>query len=264
MDLVPTLQGVGFTLYESKAISACLEFGQAATAVEIANRAGIPVTKVYSVLKALENRGILESGFERPKKYSCLSVEELKERLVQEKKREQERIARALEEGVSKSRRRHGSVSVFWGKGELKKRLFDSLKKQGPVRVALSSEDSLKESRNPYVLRNAYKKARKGEQVRIILCGDWLENACIESLAILSACRARTVGAVVPSMVLSEEEAVIGLHDLGNRPVGGVHATDPETVKELRGYYDLLWEQSQEPGVRRALEQKRREIAGHG
>ncbi len=260
MNLVQTLQGVGFTLYESKAISACLEFGEEATAVEIASRAGIPVTKVYSVLKALENRGILSSGFERPKRYSCISMAELKRMLVEEKRREQEKILSVLDHHARERHACKGPTSVFWGKGELKKRLCEGIASAENVSVIFSEEESVREAVKPNVLRILGKKARKNGRVRVLFPSESLENAGAEALALLAHANTRAMVSAAPSMMVTDGLVIVGLQDLEGNIVGGIETRDPPLVAELRGYYELLWEQSSPQDITGLLNERRARI----
>ncbi len=258
LNLVESLQGVGFTLYESKAISACLG-SEESTATEIAGRAGIPVTKVYSVLKALENRGILESGFERPKKYTCINITELKKKLVEEKAREQEKILRVLEEREGKPEKL-GKVSVFWGKGELKKRIHSEAGKSKNVFLLLSEKDTLQELAKPYVLRKVYRRAVEGKNTRVIL--GWRTpspDTSLESLVALVKCGARKTSAETGSLIISENKAVMSLCDPAGRTVGGIDITEPSTVQELQGYYEMIWEQAEPVELNEEIRRKREE-----
>lgn len=62
------LRDIGLTEYESQAYLSLLSSGED-TAEAVSQRSNIPYTKVYSVLESLEERGWVEHGNGRPRKY---------------------------------------------------------------------------------------------------------------------------------------------------------------------------------------------------
>jgi len=55
-SVVEKLQQVGLTEYEAKAYSALLNT-HLSTATQVSEKSGVPRTKIYTVLKALKNKG---------------------------------------------------------------------------------------------------------------------------------------------------------------------------------------------------------------
>ena len=67
-EQVSMLQQLGLTEYQAKVFAALLSRSES-TAPELAKLSGVPVTKIYSILKSLENMGFLKSSLTRPKMY---------------------------------------------------------------------------------------------------------------------------------------------------------------------------------------------------
>lgn len=87
---------IGLTEYQSLIISTLLK-DSGITAQEISSKANIPYTKIYSVLKTLEDKGYIRSNMERPKKYFAIEPDELKDTLLERKERELQSLKQELE-----------------------------------------------------------------------------------------------------------------------------------------------------------------------
>lgn len=71
---IKILQRLGLTEYQSKVFAALLVRSES-TAPELAKISGVPVTKIYSILKSLEDMGFLKSSLSRPKVYRPIDVQ---------------------------------------------------------------------------------------------------------------------------------------------------------------------------------------------
>ncbi len=90
---------IGLTEYQSLIISTLLK-ESGITAQEISSKADIPYTKIYSVLKTLEDKAYIRSNMERPKKYFALEPDELKDRLLERKERELQSLKEELDSHI--------------------------------------------------------------------------------------------------------------------------------------------------------------------
>lgn len=79
-DVLPALQALGLTEWESKAYLALLEESPA-TGYAIAKRAGIARAKIYEVLASLAARNIVQTSRGEPQKYGPLPPRELISRM---------------------------------------------------------------------------------------------------------------------------------------------------------------------------------------
>jgi sugar-specific transcriptional regulator TrmB len=75
-DILDSLKGLGFSTNEARAYR-CLLVDSPATGYEIAQRAGVPRSAIYSVLKRLEDEGLAARVEEAPVKYAPLPPSDL-------------------------------------------------------------------------------------------------------------------------------------------------------------------------------------------
>ena len=92
--MIEKLRKLGLTGYEAQAFVALLKLGDA-EANEIANRAKIPIGRIYSVLSNLEDLRLIYAQDTRPRRYECAEPSTALERLSKNK---QEEFKRACEE----------------------------------------------------------------------------------------------------------------------------------------------------------------------
>ncbi|MAF89584.1 MAG: hypothetical protein CL963_03710 [Euryarchaeota archaeon] len=90
------LKRLGLTEYQSKAMVVLLN-KRKTTAKDISELSGIPLTKVYQVLKALEERKLLSSEGEKPRMYRTLPAYRIMNRLLSEKKRHLNKLLKERE-----------------------------------------------------------------------------------------------------------------------------------------------------------------------
>lgn len=83
-EQVKMLQNLGLQEYQAKAFSALLARSEA-TAIDIAEISGVPLTKLYAVLKSLEDLGFLKSSLSRPKIYRPIDVNNVVEMMIAKK-----------------------------------------------------------------------------------------------------------------------------------------------------------------------------------
>lgn len=91
---VTVLKGIGLTLYESEAYVALTSL-ISATAAEIAEKSGIPRSKIYDVLKGLVEKNFIEVEDGRPQIYHVKSP-------VEVLNREKERIDGEIDDAISR------------------------------------------------------------------------------------------------------------------------------------------------------------------
>ncbi len=92
-DYVSWLKKIGMQEYQAKAFVALLSRSEA-SAQEISELSGIPITKIYAVLQSLENIGFLKSTLERPKRYRPIDIRSAINLVLQKKKDRIEELER--------------------------------------------------------------------------------------------------------------------------------------------------------------------------
>lgn len=92
--MIEKLRKLGLTGYEAQAFVALLKLGDA-EANEIANRAKIPIGRIYNVLSNLEDLRLIRAQDTRPRRYECVEPSTALERLLRNK---QEELKHACEE----------------------------------------------------------------------------------------------------------------------------------------------------------------------
>ncbi len=94
------LKKFGLGEYESLALS--VVFQKETTAEEISRKSGVPLSKIYSVMRGLEYRGLVKSSLVRPKKFSAVDPDIAFEILLK-KHAEQLRVLKALARRAKKA-----------------------------------------------------------------------------------------------------------------------------------------------------------------
>ena len=92
-DNVHLLKGIGLTMYEAQAYVTLTSL-ISATAVEVSEKSGIPRSKIYDVLKKLNEKNYIEIEDGRPLTYNVKSP-------VEVLSREKEKINQKIDDGIS-------------------------------------------------------------------------------------------------------------------------------------------------------------------
>jgi sugar-specific transcriptional regulator TrmB len=95
--LLTALQELNFTLYESKAYLALLQFPEA-TGYEIAKNSGIPASKIYQVLNKLMQREIVVALDSEPVRYAPIPPHEI----LSQMRNSYNQVLDTLQEGLAK------------------------------------------------------------------------------------------------------------------------------------------------------------------
>lgn len=163
------LQRIGLTEYESR-IMAALFARSETTALEIAEISGVPITKLYSVLKALENRGFVKTTLSRPKMFRPVdpsavvdSVLSMKQEKLKEVVSERDSIISTLNSLYDKSGKKYETPkNVVWLLGDIKTQYYEGLKLVNSAKkniyLATIPED-LKLASSDIVMMNAWMNA---------------------------------------------------------------------------------------------------------
>ncbi len=85
------LSKLGLQEYQARCLACLIENGDM-TAQEVSEKSKVPYSKVYSILKELENMNLLISTKERPKRYISKTKEEIIDFFIERKRKEFERI----------------------------------------------------------------------------------------------------------------------------------------------------------------------------
>jgi len=92
-EIIDKLKRLGLTEYQSKALAALLKGGEM-PATQIATAAGVPITKLYSILEALSDMGLIVVSLSRPKLYRVIDVKLMINQLV----KRQEAVLQVLQQ----------------------------------------------------------------------------------------------------------------------------------------------------------------------
>ncbi len=94
--MIEKLRKLGLTGYEAQAFVTLLKLGDA-EANEIANRAKVPIGRIYSVLSTLEDLRLIHAQDTRPRRYECVEPSTALDRLSKNKQEELKRASEELE-----------------------------------------------------------------------------------------------------------------------------------------------------------------------
>ena len=129
-EYLDALRLLGLTEYQSKAYLGLLLIGSSeskssATAPMIAKQVGIPQPKIYNTLERLEERGLVQSNHERPKKYYALPPSSSLSRLLQSITQKVTKATAQLDELFAKSyllKDTHGKEKNHAGQRRLRRK----------------------------------------------------------------------------------------------------------------------------------------------
>ena len=183
-EAIDVLESLGLSRYEAKVYLALLKLGEA-TAQEIAEEAGIPYSKIHSILNALANKGLIEIILLRPKKYRPINPQtaltvianKLKERIDKAKEailslalqyREAPKIV-DLEFGVIQDREILEVLAISLISGATKELLLSV-----PIDFALKVNHILEElrDRNIHIALNVYNVSKREELEKLYNVAD--------------------------------------------------------------------------------------------
>ncbi len=94
--MIEKLRKLGLTGYEAQAFIALLKLGDA-EANEIANKAQIPMGRIYSVLSNLEEYRLIRIMDTRPRRYACVEPTAALDRMLKNKNEELKRTSAEIE-----------------------------------------------------------------------------------------------------------------------------------------------------------------------
>jgi sugar-specific transcriptional regulator TrmB len=109
MDLLKSVQELGFTEYEAKVYLALLDESPA-SGYRVAQNSGVPRAKVYEVLTGLVRRGAVLANYSEPVRYAPLPPKEL----VARRRQEMESSIEAAERNLERYATSAASRGVIW------------------------------------------------------------------------------------------------------------------------------------------------------
>jgi sugar-specific transcriptional regulator TrmB len=126
------LENLGLTGYEIKAYLCLIEHGPM-VASEISKESGIPYSKIYEVLKGLEDKGWIEIEETRPTRYYARSpdvaIEVMREKIVNERReREKEVLAELLPIYEKRGAKEKPEIWIVRGEGSIIEKVNELLK----------------------------------------------------------------------------------------------------------------------------------------
>ncbi|RLE93223.1 MAG: hypothetical protein DRN04_07815 [Thermoprotei archaeon] len=140
-ELIKNLMGLGLSNYEARAFIA-LALYRETTAPNIARRAKIPLSKIYSVLRSLEEKGLIESQSKRPKVYRIVDPDYSLENLLKKYEERKNTIKELLRKVLSLEKYEKGGLWVVSGLDNIIRRVRDLMNKSA-ISLALATPDYL-------------------------------------------------------------------------------------------------------------------------
>ncbi len=269
--MIEKLRKLGLTGYEAQAFVTLLKLGDA-EANEIANRAKIPIGRIYSVLSNLEDMRLVHAQDTRPRRYECAEPSTALERLSKNK---QEELKHACEEvemltndlaselsGV----RAKKSAKTFWTVaigdqsqelvqecilGARKEILFFLASQPCSVRI----KNKLKFEKLPEIINAISEALEKGTDVKVILSkevdfSELEDSSNIKKLLMHMGnefnCRLAAIPAT-PFHIIDRENVLLQmLNPLApNELFAVVNVRDTKLAEELRKKFFTIWEKAE-------------------
>jgi sugar-specific transcriptional regulator TrmB len=276
--VIEKLRKLGLTGYEAQAFITLLKLGDA-EANEIANRAKIPIGRIYSVLSNLEDMRLIYAQDTRPRRYECAEPSTALERLSKNK---QEELKHACEEvemltidlaselsGV----RAKKSAKTFWtvAIGDKSQELVQEciLGAQKEILFFMASRKSSERLKKKFRIEkypeiiNAISEAlEKGTEVKVILSkevdfSELEESSDIKKLLAHMGnefnCRLAAIPAT-PFYIIDRENVLLQmLNPLApDELFAVVNVRDTKLAEELRKKFFTIWENAEAYGGKSA------------
>jgi sugar-specific transcriptional regulator TrmB len=112
VKMIEELMGLGLGYYESKALSVLLKEGL--NLRELSKKAGIPFGKVYSIVKSLKEKGLVDETNSRPKLIYVENASEALSRLIRARQKQHEQIIDTIKETAALIDNGKGKASRFF------------------------------------------------------------------------------------------------------------------------------------------------------
>ncbi|MBS3060500.1 MAG: TrmB family transcriptional regulator [DPANN group archaeon] len=250
--------------YETRALTS-ITIAHDQTAKRVSSSARIPLTKVYAVLDALASKNLIIVNNERPQRYRPIRPREMVDRIIEEKSRQVEQLAKELNTEVAALNdmyyhgQKHREKPVIWANSSSDiwnhlKRSFIEATSEMRMMANRSWEDTL---RDPELAGLVEATAGRGVKVRFIMPDDitplnysgalplWKKLAEHENVAM----RCIPKESIHHSMVIQDDVSVgrsIKNPHTG-KAQGGIIITEPNIIKADIEYFDqALWKSAQQ------------------
>lgn len=165
MDLVGTVQELGFTEYEAKAYLALLDESPL-SGYKVAQNSGVPRSKIYEVLGGLVRRGAVLVNHADPVQYAPLPPKEL----ISRRRKEMETSLEMAEESLERYAESPDSRGVIWdikGREEILERAREVAgRAERSILVEVWEEDA------PELREVLYHAAERGVEVSVVAYGE--------------------------------------------------------------------------------------------
>lgn len=269
--MIEKLRKLGLTGYEAQAFVTLLKLGDA-EANEVANRAKIPIGRIYSVLSNLEDMRLIHAQDTRPRRYECVEPSTALERLSKNKKEELKRACDEVEtlandlaselSGV----RANKSAKTFWtvAIGDKSQELVQEciLGAQKEILFFMASRMSserlkkkFKIEKYPEIINAIHEAIEKGTEVKVILSkevdfSELEDSSNIKKLLIHMGnelgCRLAAIPAT-PFHIIDRENVLLQmLNPLApDELFAVVNVRDTKLAEELREKFFAIWKKAE-------------------
>jgi sugar-specific transcriptional regulator TrmB len=239
---IKALEGLGLTEYEIKAYLSLLESGSL-TAAEVSKHSGVPYSKVYEVLRRLEDKGWVESDKGRPAKYYSrdpkLALNSLKMKLEDEWKSAESLILSELGP-IYEGREVKERPEIWIVKGEFNiiSKIMEVLRAtKDELKIALPKEVGGMFKKGIYLLKML---DAKGVKIRVLTSSDQ-DGMTIKKA--LPASEVRKKEGMFGGGMISDGKRVVLL--LGSKEKGSpflaIWAEHPGLAMFASSYFDYIW-----------------------
>lgn len=250
--MIDELKNLGLDHYEAKALSHL--FNSKLTLRELSDKAGIPFGKVYSVVKALRERGIVLENNSRPKLIYVDNVSEVVSRLIEEKQKKEEESFSKLREIAIKTDKLKKNRSKFLEIGieneerkEIQLRIFREAEKEVLQIFNMHHNPGLNRKRKVLYEKEIEENIERGVNFRTIYPreADLPESLTKLNRKFPSKFRVKRFNTdFVRCDIVDETKVLIKLTQKDVLASGGViFIEDERFAQNLKDIFDALWEQ---------------------
>jgi HTH-type transcriptional regulator, sugar sensing transcriptional regulator len=250
-EIFEKLRTFGFSSYQAKTYLV-LALRGVMTAIEVARHSGVPKSKVYEVLLALKERGMIEEYPGSPRLYKARQLDSVLESLISEQESKLEQMRKAVVELKKISlqveqRELKPTKNVIWtvnGRKAFHEKVAEMINRASKDVLAISANFS----RHPGMERAVHDAVARGVTLKGIT------NINDENLArVIFYTRFATVrnyeGEIPLMVVVVDDKECLYRMDVeseGKQNYVGVHSTDPGLIRTFTHYWNSIWNDSKE------------------
>ncbi|RLE65810.1 MAG: hypothetical protein DRJ47_04035 [Thermoprotei archaeon] len=244
--LVKSLMQLGLRNYEARAYATIAIFREA-TAPNIAERSGIPTSKIYSVLKSLEERGLIECQNGRPKIYRITDPDYSFSNLIKVYEEKKNSIVKLLNEITGLEEQIHGGVWVVRGARNVIRKIKELLK-HAETCIAFAAPDFLYKK----FIQDLIEAGRNGKTLSLVIYET--DRDLTENLASILGRYSKVKRRFIPTVVTILIDRKVGLssyysilNEKGETHLYAIVIEEESLLRLLNDFFHLaLWITSEE------------------